>query len=248
MDCDEIKAMLAGYADGQLTPLESVTVEQHIDTCGRCRQLVRDQEQVQHVLRSYGPPAVPAERWNALGKVLRAELEGEGEPLVLKTRPRIDTLDPTPLELPAERPAGAGPREWAEAAAAALPGMRPSAAPPPKMPEPSPVPRVFQRRPPAISVLRVVPRRSRRPGGGWLAHAAGALAAAAVLALGYFGALQKEPSPGLPIDLAALARQSDVEVHEIQTMDRRYDVVYWAGPASDVAAVWVVPVEDEGRG
>jgi hypothetical protein len=246
MECDEIKAMLAGYADGQLTPLENVTVEQHITACGRCRQLVRDQEQVQHVLRSYVPPPVPADRWNALGEVLRAELEGQGEPLVLRTRPHIDTLDPTPLELPAERPVGAGARELAEAAAVAP--MRASAAPPPRMPEPPPVPRVFQRRPPAISVLRVAPRRARRPSGGWLAHAAGALAAAAVLALAYLGALHQETQRGLPIDLAAIARQSDVQVHEIQTADRRYDVVYWAGPATDIAAVWVVPVEDEGRG
>jgi anti-sigma factor RsiW len=245
MECDEIRPMLAGYADGQLTPLEHITVERHVEGCGRCRQLVRDQEQVRHVMGSYVPPAVPAERWNALGKVLRAELAGEGEPRVLRTRPRIDTLDPTPLELPAERPAGPGAREFPEPGTGPLADLPRSAVPPPRLPEAPPVPRVFQRRPPSISVVRVAARRARRRG-GWAAHIAGALAAALVLGLAYLGTLRQTPE--LPIDLAALARQSDVEIHEIQTMDRRYDVVYWAGPPGDVAAVWVVPIEDEGRG
>ena len=99
MDCDDIKPMLAGYADGQLSPLETVTVEQHIDACGRCRQVIHDQQRIQHVLKSFAPPPVEPDQWNAIAKALRRELEGKEEPVVLKTRPRVDTLDPTPAEL-----------------------------------------------------------------------------------------------------------------------------------------------------
>lgn len=78
MTCNEARTMLAGLADDELTPVEREAVAVHLERCGRCRQRVLDQQRVQHVLESYTPPEVPEERWDAIGKRLRAELQGTG--------------------------------------------------------------------------------------------------------------------------------------------------------------------------
>ena len=98
--CEDIRPLLGAYADAQLDALETDAVVVHLEQCGRCRQTVRDQQQVQHVLDSWAPPAVEAAEWTEMGRRLRAELEGRGDPLVLKTRPRTEFLEPTPDQHP----------------------------------------------------------------------------------------------------------------------------------------------------
>ena len=227
MTCEEIKGMLGGYADGELSPIETDAVASHLETCGRCRQIVREQQRVQHVLDAYRPPPVADPRWNEIGRHLRAELEGTGEPLVLKTRARTDALDPTPASL---EPVGRS-----EMRAAARPARE---APSPRAPKPAAAP-------PSLMVMKVRPHKARHAPFGWVAHVVGALAACLVLAIG-LAALWQTTAP--PLGLNTLARQDDVSFMEVQMTDPDYSVVVYAGDASDPAAVWVVPSQEGARG
>ena len=216
--------MLAGYVDGQLSALEAEAVAAHLQQCGRCRQIVRDQQQAQYVLDADRPPAVPDERWADIGKRLRTELEGTGDRLVLKTRCRIETLSaPT---LPTEEP-------------------RPPARPP-EPPSPTSQPRAV----PPVTAIPLQPRAARpaarlrlgKARFAWAAHAIGAVAAALAIAIGLVPLLLQGPSTATQtIEPGALARANDVTIMDIQTMDPHYNVVLYAGDAADVAAVWVVP-------
>lgn len=224
MTCEEIKGMLGGYADGELSSIETDAVASHLETCGRCRQIVREQQRVQHVLDAYRPPPVDDLRWNEVGRRLRAELAGTGEPLVLKTRARTDALDPTPASL---EPVGRS-----ETRAAARPARE---APSPRTSKPAAAP-------PSLTVLKVRPRTARHAPFGWVAHVVGALAAGLVLAIG-LAALWQTTAP--PLGLSTLARQDDVAIMEVQMTDPDYSVVVYAGDASDPAVVWVVPSREE---
>ena len=223
MDCDEVKTMLAGYADVELSPLERSAVESHLATCGRCRELVADQQRVRRVIESYAPPPVPDGKWTAMAKRLRAELGGK-EHATLKTRSRIDSLDERPDESPTE------PQEPARRGAEA-------AAPPEPTSRVAPLPL----RPPSISVLKARPKK-RRPRFTVVAHVAGALAASVLVALSLTAVLRPTE---FSLGLDALATQADLVVHEIWIMDPGYNVVLYVGDATDVAAIWVEPVEAE---
>jgi anti-sigma factor RsiW len=229
MTCDEVKTMLAGYADGELSPIETDAVEVHLAGCGRCRQVVHDQHRMQHVVGSYAPPGVSDQRWNEIGRRLRAELEGTGEPIVLKTRSRIEALDPTPMPQQAvgREETGGGGRPPREAPA---PRARPRAAHPVSAP-------------PSLTVMRVRTRKARRAPFGWVAHVAGALAAGLIIAMG-LAALWQGAAP--PLEPDSLARQDDVAIMEVQMTDPDYSVVVSAGDEADAAAVWVVPSETSG--
>jgi len=231
MNCDEVKPMLGGYADGQLSPIETDAVASHLEACGRCRQIVRDQQRVQHVLGAYRPPAVPDQRWNEMGKRLRAELDGTGEPIVLKTRARTETLDPTPQPQMA-----VGRDEKPAAARSARPAPAPS--PRPRAPRPAGAP-------PSLTVMQVRARRGRHAPFGWVAHVVGALAAALVILFGLAAVWQDR---ALPLGPSTLARQDDVAIMEMQMTDPDYSVVVFAGDATDGAAVWVVPSEAQANG
>lgn len=224
MNCDEAKTMLAAYADGELSSLENEAVVGHLEQCGRCRQIVRDQQRVQHVLDSYQPPPVGDDAWEAIGKRLRAELAGKGEQAPLKTRARIEGLDMTPA---------AGP---------AVTDDETPAAPRPLRSIPAPVarPRATAARAPmpAMATLRARTRRVRSTF-GWVAHVAGAAAAALVVGLGLASLWVHAPPP---IEPGALARQGDVAILAIET-DANYSLILRAGDTADVITLWVEPDE-----
>jgi hypothetical protein len=230
--CEDMRPMLGAYSDGQLSPIEADAVALHLERCGRCRQIVRDQEHVQHVFDSYQPPPVADEKWDEIGRRLRAELEGGGQRLTLKTRPRTDMLDPTPQAVEALRPEETRARR-ATGTSGAKARLRPTAATPVTI----------------GGVLRVSGRRPR-PHLRWLAHAAGALAAVAVLAIAA-AALLLQPPPGAgpaataqkPSEAApiALARPQDVTILSVVMSDPDYSLVLDTGNASDAATVLVVP-------
>jgi hypothetical protein len=225
--CDDIRPILGAYADGQLGPVETDAVVAHLEQCGRCRQLVRDQQQVQHVLDSWQPPVVSNAEWVEMGRRLRAELEGKGEPIVLKTLPRSEALDPTPPASPALRPEEVriplGPESEPANLGRASPkkaglrlggaGLRPgeagtrrwwsksaaeSAAPVPAAGRPGPT----------VSVLRVTTRRPRARF-GWVAHLVGMAAAGLILFFGVISPMREEqpakvePPPPLPVVVPA---------------------------------------------
>ena len=216
MDCDEIRTMLAGYADAELAALEREAVEAHLADCGRCRALIADQKRVQRVLESYAPPSVPAERWSAMSRRLADELAGR-EHADLVTQHRLDSLDDLEDKSPAE------PRETGEPAA-----------------RPSPL-HLAASRGPVLNVLG--PRaKARRPRLAWVAHAVGAIAAAVLLAVGIATVLRTTDF-GLTPD--ALATQADIEIHEVEVMDPNYNVIVYAGGKNDIAFIWVQPMASQ---
>ena len=224
MNCDEARTMLAAYADGELSSLENEAVIAHLARCGRCRQTVRDQQQVQHVLDSYPPPPVDNDAWNDMARRLRSELAGKGEPLQLKTRPRIEGLEPTPL-VPPTLAGEEAPRPVRTVREVPAPTVRTRAAA-------GPVP---------TSVMTTLGARSRgvRSPFGWVAHLAGAAAAAAVVALGLASLWTHAPPP---LEPGALARQGDVTILAIET-DANYSIILRAGDTSDIVTLRVEPEE-----
>lgn len=242
--CDDVRPLLGAYADKELEALEAEAVATHLEQCGRCRQIVRDQQHVQHVLASWHPPSVPDYRWAEIGKRLRAELEGKGKSAVLKTRPRIESLEPTPVSTPTLR-----------AEELATPFARVPEPPrvAPRAPSTACSPFGTTARPPSVTVLRVRPRRYRDRL-GWVAHAVGAVAATLILALG-MASMQTGPgrpapvapaSPVAAIGPIALAGPRDVDILNVEMTDPGYELIVSAGDANEVVTVYVVPARDSG--
>ena len=236
--CDDVRPLLGAYADKELEALEADAVATHLEQCGRCRQTVRDQQRVQHVLACGEPPPVPDYRWAEIGKRLRAELEGTGKPAVLKTRPRIESLEPTPESTPSLR-----------AEELATPFARVPEAPraAPRAPSTACPPFGGTARPPSVTVLRVRPRRYRDRF-GWAAHAVGAVAATLIIALGM---ASMQMGPGLPAPAAALgpialAGPKDVAIMNVEMTDPGYELVVSSGDADDVVTIYVVPARGSG--
>ena len=223
-NCEEIRPLLGAYADGELDPIESDAVVGHLQSCGRCRQIVRDQQQAQHVFDSYQPPPVAASEWAAIGRRLRAELEGKGEPRVLKTRSRSEALEPTPVSTSALRPDEVR-SEFRRNLDLKRPPSRPWAAAPPPAAAP-------------LAILRPKPTR-RHARNAWVAHAIGAAAAVFIVFLGLTSS-RLTPDDEMRIAPIVLAKPQDVIIMDIQTMDPDYNVVLYAGDAADVAALWVI--------
>ncbi|MCX5685215.1 MAG: zf-HC2 domain-containing protein [Planctomycetota bacterium] len=242
--CDEVKPMLGALADKQLSPLEADAVSVHLEQCGRCRQAVREQQRVQHVLDSFQPPPVAEARWDQIGKRLRAELEGKGTPIKLRTRTHIASLEPTPMSVPSLRP-------------------EEMAAPFQRSPEPPrAAPRVpsTNARPPAVTVLRVRPPQ-RRGHFAWVAHVIGAAAATIIIAIGMVPsslppnstALPSAPvatvaglAPMAPVGPIVLAGPEDVSIMDVEMTVPGYNLIVSGGDADDVAAVLVVPSKGNG--
>jgi hypothetical protein len=220
MNCEEIKTLLAGYADNELSPIEKDAVGSHVEQCGRCRQIVLDQQRVHHVLNAYQPPPVSEESWNDIARHLKTEMTGKSDPAVLKTRTRVEGLDPTPASQAALRP-----DETALSARQAAPRPRLTTT-------------VSSGPTPAILVPRL---RKRRAAFGWVAHAVGALAACLVIGIG-MAAFWTDRAP--PIEPGNLAHQKDVVIMDFEVLDKSYSVALNAGDSDDVASVWLLP--DEG--
>jgi anti-sigma factor RsiW len=230
LTCNQTRPLLAGFADGELQAVEREAVAAHLETCGRCRQRVLDQQHVQHVLESYTPPAVGERQWTAIGKRLRSELEGTGLKAVLKTRARVESLGETPVEEKEDD-------EQTPVTAAGLPAsLRP------------PTPRTGQR-PTALplpgTTAAAAHAKRRRVRHKWVAHLVGALAASVILIMG-LALLWETGTPPLPTQ--AMALQKDVKILDVQMLDPDYTVVLNVGDADDVAGIWVIPADASTQG
>jgi len=236
MNCDEAREMLAGYADGELSPVENDALAAHLQECGRCRQIVHDQQRVQHVFDQYPVPAVADDEWSTIGKALRTELAGEGEGVALKTEPLTDAL-PSAAPEP-EPPAPPEPSETPAPEAEAAPPPPAPPRPAREVPAPGPGPdRTAARQPtPTLIVHRGRPRAHPTPL-RWVAHVVGLAAAAAVVLLS-LADLWLDRAP--PLEPAALARQGDVEILEME-VDPACSVVLDTSGADHVMAIWVEP-------
>jgi hypothetical protein len=239
-NCEEVRPLLGAYADAQLGPLENDAVILHLEQCARCRQIVRDQQQVQHVLDSWQPPAVSNPAWAEMGKRLRTEFEGKAPPQVLKTRPHTDALEPTPTSTPALRL-----DEVRRAPARDTDVARPDPRRFPAKPTPAPAAA------PVVSVVRIRPKKPAQRF-TWLAHLAGAAAAILVLVFALTSTWTETTKPPI-VQVAvtfsgpiALAQPGDVTIMDIQTLDPDYNVVVDTGDTSEAASVWVVSSREEG--
>ena len=235
MNCDEAREMLAGYADGELSPVENEALAAHLQACGRCRQIVHDQQRVQHVFDQYPVPPVSDEQWDTIGKRLRAELASEGEPVALKTQPRVEGLEP-----PAPEPEAPVEPEEAEAPQEEPP---PPARPAREVPAPGPGPERSGIRHPALTMIvhKGRPRAGPSPV-RWAAHLVGLAAAAGVILLG-LATIWLDRAP--PLEPSALARQGDVEIIELEC-DPTCSIVLQTGDVNDVMAIWVEPEDSDG--
>ncbi len=241
MNCDEAREMLAGYADGELSPVENDALAAHLQECGRCRQIVHDQQRVQHVFDQYPVPTVSEQQWADIGKRLRAELEGKAEPIDLSTRPRADTLEPEPRTEPPAEP------ETESEPAAEVPPEPKEPTPPPRpareVPAPGPGHQRAAPRQPAPTLIVHEGRPRRGPSlARWLAHAVGAAAAAAVILLSLV-AMWRDRAP--PLEPGTLARQGDVDIIEMEC-DPTCSVILQTGDVGGVMAIWVEPEESNG--
>jgi anti-sigma factor RsiW len=169
LSCSQTRPLLAGFADDELQAVEREAVAAHLETCGRCRQRVLDQQHVQHVLESYTPPPVSERGWATLGRRLRNELEGTGLKAVLKTQARVESLEETPAE-------DAEDEDETTVTAAGLPdSVRPPIVRTGQRPTALPLPGT------AASAARAKRRQVRHK---WVAHVVGALAASVIVVLG----------------------------------------------------------------
>lgn len=51
MSCQELEALLQAYADGELTPQQTLQVEQHLTDCGSCTEEIRFELSLRHSMR-----------------------------------------------------------------------------------------------------------------------------------------------------------------------------------------------------
>ncbi len=230
LSCSQTRPLLAGFADDELQAVEREAVAAHLETCGRCRQRILDQQHVQHVLESYTPPAVSERRWATLGKRLRNELEDTGLKAVLKTQARVESLEETRTEDNEDE-------DETTVTAAGLPdSVRPSTVRTGQRPTALPLPGT------AAAAVRAKRRQVRHK---WVAHLVGALAASVILVLG-LALLWDTGTPTSPTQ--AMALQKDVQILDVQMLDPDYTVVLNIGDPDDVAGIWLIPIDEDAQG
>ena len=61
--CHTIEPMLSGYVDNELAPEERRRVEQHLETCAHCREVLKDMEQLTAVTAPMRIAEPPEEVW-----------------------------------------------------------------------------------------------------------------------------------------------------------------------------------------
>ena len=74
-DCSEIKEMLAGYIDDELTDEERRIVEEHIDICAECASELKEMKNIREVIRNMNTPRLPDAFWQGYWDRLYNRLE-----------------------------------------------------------------------------------------------------------------------------------------------------------------------------
>ncbi len=79
--CAELRPLLAGYLDGELSPAERAEVSEHLAACAACAQELADAEEVAAWVHEAGAPPEPdAAAWAAFDRGLAAALQREAPP------------------------------------------------------------------------------------------------------------------------------------------------------------------------
>jgi anti-sigma factor RsiW len=86
MACEEYREELSAWVDGELSPEERARLAAHVDTCGACREALREFEETSHLVRSLDIAIAPARITDAAMHLVRGEARNPGAPWKLRIR------------------------------------------------------------------------------------------------------------------------------------------------------------------
>ena len=93
MGCQDIHPLLAGYVDGELSPVERETVEDHVAACPECRALMDEQRAGAEVYAAYPVEDARAEDWAGMWTDLEGRLPARAKRVSLESLAGIDVGD-----------------------------------------------------------------------------------------------------------------------------------------------------------
>jgi len=255
MECsDELKPLLAGFVDGELTTVEQQAVEEHVAGCAICRELLDEQRAAADAYGQYTIEDVPEAQWGTMWARLEPELPEPAKRVDLESLASVATDD----EAAAEQPGEPGAADATEAPVPKIvtgsppevPGESPEAGETPDAPpepeakvdeaEEEPVVRLSKKRPKRPRVFK--PLRFRRMRHTVWAHAAGIAACLLVAAMVFLSI-----KPVIRVD--EFARSDEVMVELVMSDDPRAmprQMTLDADGGGQIPLVWIVDITDDG--
>ena len=96
MNCEEALKLLDGYLDGELDPITSQKIEQHLGKCRRCEQAYEAQRRLIRTLETAASYyKASSELRHRIQSALRKEIDGEATPSVsLQPPPKLKLSEP----------------------------------------------------------------------------------------------------------------------------------------------------------
>src|SRR5947207_11728889 len=100
MNCEEATKLMDGYLDGELDPITSQKIEQHLRDCRNCEQAYETHRALVRAIGSAAPYyKAPAELRERIKSLLREEIAerptrnvaGAAQPLCSRSEPRLRT-------------------------------------------------------------------------------------------------------------------------------------------------------------
>src|SRR6266496_2646938 len=102
MNCEQATELMDGYLDGELDPITSQAIEQHLRDCRNCEQRYMANRTLIHAIGSAMPyHKAPTELRERIQSSLREEIaERPGRNLAADARPVIARKQPAPRSIP----------------------------------------------------------------------------------------------------------------------------------------------------
>jgi Putative zinc-finger len=250
MECsEELKPLLAGFVDGELTAVEQQAVEEHVGKCEACRELLDEQRAAAEAYARYAIEEVSDDQWGAMWAKLDPELPKPAKRVDLESLASVATDDEGAAELPDE-PEAADATEGE----ASVPGVvtespevadeeadaSPAAEAKADEAEEETVVRLPKKRPKRPRVFK--PLRFRRMRHTVWAHAAGIAACLLVAAMVFLSI-----KPVIRVD--EFARSDEVVVELVMSDNPRAmprQMTLHADGGGQIPLVWIVDITDDG--
>src|SRR5438552_14750740 len=102
MNCEQATELMDGYLDGELDPITSQAIEQHLRDCRNCEQAYKAHTALSHAI-SRGAPyyKAPTGLRERIQSSLREEIaERPGRNLAADARPVVARKQPAPRSIP----------------------------------------------------------------------------------------------------------------------------------------------------
>ena len=250
MECsDELKPLLAGFVDGEITALERQAVEEHVARCEVCRALLDEQLSVAEAYGQYPIEEVPEDRWGTMWTRIESTLPEPVKRVDLESLALVATDDEAATE-PLDEPDAAEATEAATEPPSDVPGESPEAA---GEPDASPASDAKADEAEEEPVVRLPKKRSERPRvfkplrfrrmrhTAW-AHAAGIAACLLVAAMVFLSI-----NPVIRVD--EFARSDEVTVELVMSDAPRAmprQMTLDADGGGQIPLVWIVDITDDG--